>query len=97
MIIKDGILIRVESSDIDNGNLSLPLSVQQISGMAFYNLPNLRTVVVPRSVKKIYSNAFHSCQNLTTVKIKSKECKIYSTVFNRCESLETVYFPRIIE
>lgn len=76
MEIKNGILKRVYQSDVKNGTVDIPLSVQKIGTNAFYNLMNFRKISIPRSVKKLHTKSFSNCRDLQMIEIKNVRYQI---------------------
>ena len=88
-----------------NGVLTLPWSgyaemitkvvieegIHDIGQMAFYELPNLREVVLSESAVEIRNYAFKNCKNLTTINLEVVEF-IREGAFYGCSSLEGVTF-----
>ena len=63
--------------------------IHDIGQMAFYELPNLREVVLPESAVEIRSYAFKNCKNLTTINLEVVEF-IREGAFYGCSALENV-------
>ena len=88
-----------------NGILSLPWSdyaeqitkivveegVDGIGQMAFYELPNLREVVLPESIVEIRNYAFKNCKSLTTADLSHIEM-FRQGAFYGCSNLTDVTF-----
>ena len=65
--------------------------IHDIGQMAFYELPNLREVVLPESAVEIRPYAFKNCKNLTTINLEVVEF-IREGAFYGCSALEDVSF-----
>ena len=71
-------------------DLVIPDNTTRISGAAFENLLNLRTVVIPDSVKGIENAAFANCTGLKSITIGKGVKKICYDTFLNCTSLTKV-------
>ena len=90
-----------------NGVLTLPWSdyaesitkvvieegIHDIGQMAFYELPNLREVVLPESIVEIRNYAFKNCKSLTTINLEGVDF-IREGAFYGCSALENVTFAQ---
>ena len=65
--------------------------IHDIGQMAFYELPNLREVVLPESAVEIRNYAFKNCKNLTTINLEVVEF-IREGAFYGCAALENITF-----
>ena len=88
-----------------NGVLTLPWSgypdqitkvvieegVNAVGQMAFYELPNLKEVVLPESVEEIRNYAFKNTTSLTTINLEVVET-ICQGAFYGCSGLEHLTF-----
>ena len=88
-----------------NGELTLPWGayaeqittvvieegVNAVGQMAFYELPNLTTVLLPEAVEEIRSYAFKNCAALTGINLENVEY-IREGAFYGCSALEDVSF-----
>ena len=61
--------------------------------MAFYELPNLREVVLPASIVEIRNYAFKNCKSLTTINLDGVDF-IREGAFYGCSALENVTFAK---
>ena len=93
MIIEDGVLIKVENSDIINGTIIIPDGVNKIGENAFSNCTNLRNINIPQSVTEIGGRAFDNCKNLTSINIPQNVTRIGEETFNKCENLTSINLP----
>ena len=65
--------------------------IHDIGQMAFYELPNLREVVLPESAVEIRHYAFKNCKSLTTINLEVVDY-ICEGAFYGCSALENVEF-----
>ena len=65
--------------------------IHDIGQMAFYELPNLREVVLPESIVEIRNYAFKNCKSLTTINLEVVEY-IREGAFYGCSALENIRF-----
>ena len=65
--------------------------IHDIGQMAFYELPNLREVVLPESIVEIRNYAFKNCKSLTTINLDGVDF-IREGAFYGCSALEDVSF-----
>ena len=71
-------------------------SVTCISYNAFYELHNLKSIVIPESVTQILGYAFRNCTGLESVLLPDTLTVLESFVFEGCNSLKTVTIPKNI-
>jgi uncharacterized repeat protein (TIGR02543 family) len=65
------------------GNIfTIPNTVTDIGGNAFYNCTNLTGIIIPDSVTSIGNNAFSDCTNLTSITIPDNITNVESGAFN---------------
>ena len=67
--------------------------IHDIGQMAFYELPNLREVVLPESIVEIRNYAFKNCKSLTTINLEGVDF-IREGAFYGCSALENVTFAK---
>ena len=67
--------------------------IHDIGQMAFYELPNLREVVLPASIVEIRNYAFKNCKGLTTINLDGVDF-IREGAFYGCSALENVTFAK---
>ena len=67
--------------------------IHDIGQMAFYELPNLREVVLPASIVEIRNYAFKNCKSLTTINLYGVDF-IREGAFYGCSALENVTFAK---
>ena len=70
--------------------------IHDIGQMAFYELPNLREVVLPESAVEIRNYAFKNCQSLTTINLEVVEF-IREGAFYGCAALENITFAEGVD
>ena len=79
-----------------NGNLvtelTIPDSVTEIGGHAFYNCSSIKSVNIPDSVTSIGENAFYNCSSLTSATIGKSVNSIGNSAFGHC-SFTSVTIP----
>jgi hypothetical protein len=78
------------------GSYTIPNSVINIDGSAFYNCAQLTSVMIPDSVISIGDSAFDSCTGLTNVTIGSSVTDIGIYAFSDCTSLTSVSIPNSV-
>ena len=88
-----------------NGELTLPWGayadqivevvindgIHDIGQMAFYELPNLKTVTLGKDIVEIRNYAFKNCQSLTTINLENVDF-IREGAFYGCSALENLEF-----
>jgi len=97
MIVKDGVLIKVENSDIVNGTFSSWKGITSIGESAFSSVQELTHIKIPRSVKKIGKDCFNSCFKLKKVILPNSVETIEEGTFYNCCTLEKVKLPRSLK
>lgn len=96
MIIRNGVLLSVNASDVDaRGVLRIPRSVTSINAHVGDNLPGLRYVFLPDSITEITAPIFNNNPELTTVRFGRKLTKMCTTAFARCPALEHIILPDV--
>ncbi|MBQ8424761.1 MAG: leucine-rich repeat domain-containing protein [Clostridia bacterium] len=93
MIIEKGILSNIDPEDIQRGTFIVPEGVTEISANAFYNLKNLRHVILPSSLEVIGENAFLDCKKLLSVEFSEGINLIENGAFANCYNLTNVKIP----
>lgn len=73
-------------------SVTLPDTVERISGYAFYQCYNLASINLPSGLKYIDAYAFNACESLTSLTFPSSLISIEEGAFAGCDSLETVNF-----
>ena len=76
-----------------NTELSLKSGITNISGYAFYEEKNLRSVKIPETVSRIGNWAFLDCEGLKNVNIPDGVKRIESWTFSNCSSLTNITVP----
>ena len=74
-----------------SGHYSIPETISQIKGSAFFNCSGLTSVTIPNSVTSIGNAAFRGCSGLTSVTIPNSVTSIDIEAFAECYQLENVY------
>jgi len=78
------------------GGYTIPKSVTNIDGSAFYNCTRLTCITIPNSVVSIGNSAFDSCTGLANVTIGSGVTDIGIYAFSDCKSLTNVSIPNSV-
>lgn len=76
--------------------LTVPDGVKKISGYAFHNCRDLRSVVIPEGVEEIGDSAFGGC-GLKSVHLPDSIRKIGNSVFSSCNGLAKIRFSSCLE
>ena len=74
-------------------SFTIPNSVTEIGGMAFYDCKSLAAVTIPDSVTCIGDQAFRACTRLAAVTIGNSVTSIGGLAFYECTSLAAVTIP----
>ena len=74
-------------------SVTIPSSVTNIAGGAFYNCTSLKSVVLPKNLKTITVNLFAGCTVLADVNIPVTVTSIERNAFMDCNSLKKVTLP----
>lgn len=75
---------------------TIPSTVTEIAGQAFYHVTSLTSVNIPGTVKKINNSAFQECENLQTVTIGNGVEHMGTWAFHSCKSLTSIAMPNSI-
>lgn len=92
----DGIPITEVSSDFCKNNteiksVTLPSSITDVSGYAFWNCTNLEEVDLSQTkITSIPSGLFKGCTSLKTIKLPSTITSIGDEAFHNCQSLKNI-------
>jgi len=73
-------------------SVTLPSSMKEVSGYAFYGASKLTSVSIPSSVTSIGSYAFEFCTSLKSITIPASVKTIGNGAFYGCTALANVYF-----
>ena len=65
--------------------------VNAVGQMAFYELPNLKTVILPESIEEVRNYTFKNVTSLTTINLEVVET-ICEGAFYGCSGLENLTF-----
>lgn len=76
----------------DITSLSIPSSVRQIGGYAFYGCAKLNNLSIPESVTFIGNYAFYGCEKLTNLNISEGVTSIGNYAFYNCD-FESIVLP----
>lgn len=90
LLIRNGILYR-NFRDEDEVCI-VPPTVKIIYTAAFFNMKQLKSVVIPSSVTHIYPNAFCKCQNLESAQLPER-AELGEAAFAWCPKLTQVELP----
>ncbi len=71
-------------------SVTLPSSMTQIDGYAFYGASKLKSIYIPSSVTSIGSYAFEFCTSLTSINIPATVKSIGNGAFYGCTSLSSL-------
>ena len=75
-------------------SISIPASVEEIRGSAFFGCSSLKTVTFEKGSKLKTVAGFSHCTSLTTIEIPASVETIGQYAFNDCTSLHTVTFEK---
>ncbi len=64
-----------------------------IKRSAFFNCPELVSVIIPEGITTIEVDAFWMCRKLASINIPNSVTSIESGAFAQCDSLKTVFIP----
>ena len=76
------------------GHYTIPDTVKEIGGYAFYDCEGLTGVTIPDGVKQIDYYAFYFCQNLKELTIPDSVEWIGMSAFDCCQDLRTVHLGK---
>ena len=93
MEIKDGVLIKVDNTDIINGTFTIPEGVTSIGDDAFRGCSDLIEIKIPEGVTSIGDGAFAYCNDLTKIKIPEGVTSIGYEAFCGCSHLTEIKIP----
>jgi len=96
MIVKDGVLIKVEESDIVNGTFSSWEGITSIGEGAFSSLHNLIEIEIPPKIKEIKDGTFVVCSILKKVVLPPQLEKIGNNAFKQCTRLKELDIPKTV-
>lgn len=71
---------------------SVPESVKEFEGTAFFDCDNLTNITIPVTQEIIYLNTFEGCDNLEKVVIPDTVKAIDENAFFECKALSDVYY-----
>ena len=81
----------------DNTEIIIPDNIEEISGYAFENYENLKSIVIPEGVPIIHWATFMGCSNLTNVTLPNSLTNIEWAAFRYCGSLNNIILPENLE
>ena len=81
---------KIQINGTEVTDFTIPNSVTNIGGYAFYNCSSLTSVTIPNSVTSIGDDAFYGCSKLTSVTIPNSVTSIGDDAFERCDNLTSV-------
>ena len=89
-------IIHTESNTLISGckNTTIPPSVTEIGGWAFFGCKSLTNITIPPSVTEIGKYAFKDCSSLTSITIPPSVTKIGDWDFSYCSNLTEVRIPK---
>ena len=99
MDIKDGVLVYVDSKDLDllkSNPDEFWKDVTKIGDAAFYGYSSLISITIPDSVTEIEKSAFWGCSSLTSITIPNSVISIGDWAFCYCESLTEIIIPNSV-
>ena len=84
-----------------SGSVTIPSSVNgytvtAISGMAFFNHPNITSFSIPNTIKTIGSIAFKRCTKIENLVIPNSVTEIEDEAFSGCSMLKTIILPNTL-
>ncbi len=71
------------------------IPVKRIADKAFYNLLNLKHVIIPDSVVSIGKSAFQYCLELISIDIPKSITQIGEKAFSNCQNLKIISIPNL--
>lgn len=74
-------------------SVSIPTSVTDLGGSAFWGCSKLANIVIPNSVRVISDSTFAGCRSLTNVSIPSSVTAIGGRAFAGCSNLPSITIP----
>ncbi|MBO4721270.1 MAG: leucine-rich repeat protein [Prevotella sp.] len=99
-LIFKGIVTKFNDPFKNNKNLTgitVPSSVTEIGGQAFYECSNLKTVILPDAITSLGDYIFNRCTSLTTVNIPNMLTNLPMCMFTKCTSLTDITIPEGVE
>ena len=89
--IKAGAFNRTSCQGITS--VTIPSSVQSISGSAFANCNRLASVSLPDGLKYMGHDVFYRCTSLRSITLPSSLTNLGACAFQECRSLTTISIP----
>jgi hypothetical protein len=93
LIINNGCLLSINSSDIQDGHFIVPANVTHIGEQAFGGFTGLTSVTLPAGLTTIGDRAFSGCTGLTNIFLPSGITKIGTRAFHGCTGLTNIVLP----
>ena len=74
-------------------NITIPDTVGEIGGFAFYKCAGLKSITLPSLMTKISESTFYGCTRLRSIVIPDSVTSISGGAFINCTSLEKITIP----
>ena len=87
LVIKNGCLVKFDSSKNKNQIIKLPESITAIGDNAFENCSGIEEISLPNTVKEIGNFAFKGCSDLKIVAIPEGILRIGRGIFSNCSKI----------
>ena len=79
------------------GSIRFEKPIQIIGERAFYNRPNLKTVILPESMKELKESAFDNSIKMESIILPPSTIEIGKFVFRNCRALKSISLPSDIK
>lgn len=77
-------------------SLTIPGSIKTFDEKTFFNLPNLKRVVIKEGVTQLSGELFGSCENLEQVILPKTLEKLGDGAFKNCKALKSICLPPLL-